>query len=316
MSGSSVVVRPLVEGDLDRADRIFRTAFGTFLGVPEPAQFFGDADVVHTRWRTYPTAAFAAELDGELVGSNFASDWGSIGFFGPLTVRPDHWDQGIGRRLLEPTMDLLSWWQVRHLGLFTFAESTKHIGLYQSFGFWPRYLTAVMAAPVVAPPKAVSYRRYSELVLHYPGDPGDAVRDLTDAVYEGLDLGREIGAVLDQRLGETVLIDDATGLQGVAICHIGAGSEAGSGRCHVKFAAVRPGRGAARSFGRLIDACHDLAATEGATLLSTGVNFAREKAYTALRRRGFRSQMQGVTMHRPNEPGYDRSTSYVLDDWR
>jgi len=158
MSGSSVVVRPLLEGDLDRADLVFRTAFGTFLGIPEPAQFSGDADVVHTRWRTYPTAAFVAELDGELVGSIFASDWGSIGFFGPLTVRPDHWDQGIGRRLIEPTIDLLSWWQVRHLGLFTFAESTKHIGLYQSFGFWPRYLTAVMAAPVVAPPKAVSYR--------------------------------------------------------------------------------------------------------------------------------------------------------------
>ena len=215
MSGSSVVVRPLVEGDLDRADRVYRTAFGTFRGAPEPEQFFGDADVVHTRWRTYPTAAFAAEVDGELVGSNFASDWGSIGFFGPLTVRPDHWDQGIGRRLLEPTMDLFSRWQVRHLGLFTFAESTKHVGLYQSFGFWPRYLTAVMAAPVVAPSKAVPYRRYSELALHYPGDPRDAVRELTEAVYEGLDLGREIGAVRDQRLGETVLIDDATGLQGV-----------------------------------------------------------------------------------------------------
>jgi len=32
--------------------------------------------------------------------------------------------------------------------------------------------------------------------------------------------------------------------------------------------------------------------------------------------RGFRTDIQGVTMHRPNEPGYSRVGVYVLDDWR
>ena len=32
--------------------------------------------------------------------------------------------------------------------------------------------------------------------------------------------------------------------------------------------------------------------------------------------RGFRSQMNVVTMHRPNEPGYSAPGLYVLDDWR
>jgi len=31
---------------------------------------------------------------------------------------------------------------------------------------------------------------------------------------------------------------------------------------------------------------------------------------------GFRRDFQGVTMHRPNEPGYSTSDSYVIDDWR
>jgi len=26
--------------------------------------------------------------------------------------------------------------------------------------------------------------------------------------------------------------------------------------------------------------------------------------------------MQGVTMHRPNEPGYSRPGAFVIDDWR
>ena len=47
-----------------------------------------------------------------------------------------------------------------------------------------------------------------------------------------------------------------------------------------------------------------------------GVNTAREAAYRTLQRRGFRTQLQGVTMHRPNEPGYSRPELFVLDDWR
>ena len=85
---TEVRVRPLIDGDLDEADRIFRVAFGTFLGAPEPEGFFGDADYVRTRWRADPGAALAAELDGGLAGSNFAANWGSVGFFGPLTIAP------------------------------------------------------------------------------------------------------------------------------------------------------------------------------------------------------------------------------------
>ncbi|WP_413788138.1 GNAT family N-acetyltransferase [Streptomyces chartreusis] len=104
---ASVSVRPLAEPDLDRADEIFRVAFGTFLGVPEPKTFFGTADYVRTRWAADPHAAFAATVEGKVVGSNFAAGWGSVGYFGPLTVRPDLWDQGIGRRLMEPSHSLL-----------------------------------------------------------------------------------------------------------------------------------------------------------------------------------------------------------------
>ena len=89
----AILIRPLLEKDLSAADRIMRVAFGTFIGLPDPTQFMGDASYVRTRWRTDPTAAFAAQTGGEVVGSNFASNWGSVGFFGPLTIRPYLWDQ-------------------------------------------------------------------------------------------------------------------------------------------------------------------------------------------------------------------------------
>src|SRR5262245_17466390 len=98
----ALIIRPLTVDDLSEANRIICLAFGTFLGAPEPEQFWADLDYARTRWRADPTAAFGAELDGALVGSNFATRWGSVGFFGPLSVRPDLWDQGVGQRLMEP----------------------------------------------------------------------------------------------------------------------------------------------------------------------------------------------------------------------
>jgi len=312
---AGVRVRPLAAGDLDEADRICRVAFGTFIGAPQPESFFGDADMVRTRWQADPGAALAAEVGGRLAGSNFAANWGSVGFFGPLTVAPEYWDQGVAQRLLDATMGLFDAWGTRHAGLFTFAQSAKHVGLYQKYGFWPRFLTAVMSSPV-RPDSGPAPVRLSALDEAGRAGAMAAVRELTSAVYPGLDVSLEIESVLAQGLGDTVLIDDASGLQGVAICHVGAGTEAGSGTCYVKFGAVRPGPGAERLFGLLIDACHALAADQGASALVAGANAGRDRAWRALAERGFRRNFQGVTMHRPNEPGYSTSDSFVIDDWR
>jgi hypothetical protein len=79
---ADVIVRELRESDLPVADAILRSAFDTFTGV---ASLFGDKDYVRTRWMADPGAAYAAERDGQLVGTNFATSWGSVGFFGPLS---------------------------------------------------------------------------------------------------------------------------------------------------------------------------------------------------------------------------------------
>src|SRR6476661_1313068 len=139
------IIRALKEADLDEADRISRIAFGTFLGLLDPGTFYGDADFVRTRFRADPSLSLAAEMYGELVGSNFVANWGSVGIFGPLTIRPDLWDKGIAKHLLKSTMDYFEKLGTKHIGLFTWAHSPKHLGLYQRFGFWPRFLTAIMA---------------------------------------------------------------------------------------------------------------------------------------------------------------------------
>src|SRR5580658_6636137 len=123
-------MRPLAEADLPEAARIIRLAFGTFLGAPQPEIFWADRDYAYGRFGAEHTASFGAEESGALVGSNFATRWGSVGFFGPLTIRPDLWDSGIGQRLVGAVCEAFATWDVRHAGLFTFAESAKHVWPY------------------------------------------------------------------------------------------------------------------------------------------------------------------------------------------
>ncbi len=311
-----VEIRRLEERDLPEADRIFRLAFGTFLGLPDPASFMGDADLVRTRWRADPSAALGAYSDGVLIGSNFAANWGSFGFFGPLTVHPDLWNQGVARALLEPTIALFERWRTRQAGLFTFAQSPKHIALYQRFGFWPQYLTPVMSKAIAPAAESETGSRFSDLPAHDRAACLADCRALTGAVYPGLDLRREIEAVADQAIGDTVLIRDGGTLAAFAICHVGAGSEAGGGSAYVKFAASHPGPSAALHLGRLLSACEGFARARGAKQLVAGANAARHGAYRLLMERGFRTFLQGVAMQRPNDPGLNRPDCFVLDDWR
>ncbi len=309
-----VSIRPLQEGDLEAADRVMRMAFGTFLGAPDPMLVFGDLDYVRSRFGAEPSRAFAAELDGQVVGSNFATRWGSFGFFGPLTVRVDLWDRGIGSRLMQPIMELFDQWQVRQAGLFTFPQSPKHIGLYQKFGFWPQYLTPLMEKQV-APTGDGEFSTYSEVSDGDQSAVLRACREVTSRIFEGLDVGHEIRATAAQGLGDTVLLHDDSELVGFAVCHCGAG-EAGSGACFVKFGAVRPGPEVGDLFERLLDACEALAGEHGLQRMVAGVNVARHDAYRRLLARGYRVWLEGVIMQRPNEPGYCRPDVYVIDDLR
>lgn len=321
-------IRLLDSRDLAIADRIFRLAFGTFLGLPEPTEFYGDTDYINTRYNADRSSAFVAEVDGRLVGSNFATNWGSVSSFGPLSVHPEFWGQGIAQPLIAAAIDRFDRWGTQHAGLFTFPNSPKHHALYQKFGFYPRFLTFIMAKSLAKDdrefPIAAQLRTttFNSEILASPVEEErrsgllKACAQLTDAIYPGLDVSREIIAVETQNLGDTVLLWNDSDLVGFAVCHCGARSEAGSDVCYVKFAAVQPGKHAAEQFAGLLDACEVFAASQKLSRLLAGVNTSHEQAYQRMRDRQFRTEITGVLMHKPNEIAYRRADVFVLDDWR
>jgi len=312
-AGCAISVRQLREEDLETADTILRNAFDAFTGL---ANLFAKRDYVHTRWHAQHGVALAAELEGALVGSCFATAWGSVSVLGPLSVHPDRWDRGIGKALMAATIDRLAVLGTRQCGLFTFAQSAKHLGLYQRFGFWPQFLTCILSREVSIAGGATGGLRYSTLT---DADRENCLRDcaeLTNALCDGLDVSSEIKAVHHQKLGDTLLFWNGSRLEAFAVCHAGGGSEAGAGSCYVKFGAARPGPHADRAFERLIAGCESLATMLGALRLNVGVNTACHESYRALLARGYAGGLQGVAMERPNRSAYHRLGAYIIDDWR
>jgi len=119
-----------------------------------------------------------------------------------------------------------------------------------------------------------------------------------------------------QRLGDTVLLTEGSSISAFAVCHVGPKTEAGTGVCYVKFAAVRPGATAHANFERLLKGCEAYAASRKAANLVAGVNMSHHEAYRTMVANGFRTDLQGVAMQKGNEIGFNRSGLYVLDDWR
>ena len=111
---------------------------------------------------------------------------------------------------------------------------------------------------------------------------------------------------------DTILLKADGAVAAMAICHSGPGTEAGSGTCYVKFGAAS----SEKIFENLLGACEQYAKSQKATRLVAGANTGRHQAYRKMIDRSFRTDMLGIAMHRPNEPGYNREDVYIIDDWR
>ncbi len=316
-SALSIKISSLKKSELPEADRIVRLAFGTFLGLPAPEDFMGDRSFMTPRWHSAHVKVLAARDGRRLVGSNVVTRWGSFGFFGPLTVLPEYWNGGVAQRLLAATMKVFESWGLRHTGLFTFPHSPRHVGLYQKFGYWPGYLTALMS--YTPEPRATrtsdAFTLLSDLPKNRREQAIQACGKLTRSIHKGLDLSGEIRAALAQRTGDVVLLYARGTLDAFAVCLNGPGSEGGAKVCYVKFAAARGGTRAGERFDRLLDACDAFAASR-ALKLEAGVNLAREDAFRRMRAHGYKVDVQGVAMQRPHAAGFNRPDAYVIDDWR
>ena len=84
-----------------------------------------------------------AEIDGQIVGSNFLDERSPIRGVGPITVAPEGQDSGVGRRLMQAVLERGK--KAPGIRLLQDAFHMRSLALYESLGFDVKESVAVVA---------------------------------------------------------------------------------------------------------------------------------------------------------------------------
>ncbi|SRR5258708_7321593 len=176
------------------------------------------------------------ENDGNVVGSNFLDERGSIAGVGPITVDPPSQNATIGRRLMEAVLDRASERHAAGVRLLQSAFHNRSLCLYTKLGFETRETISKMnGAPLglrlsgydVRPAGAADFAACNALCQrvhghHRGGELNDAIKAGTARVVEHLgeitayatDVGHFAHAIAENNQGLKALIGAATGFPG------------------------------------------------------------------------------------------------------
>jgi N-acetylglutamate synthase-like GNAT family acetyltransferase len=273
-----------------------------------------------------PWGCFVAEEgDGKIVGAAVAVMWGTIGLVGPVAVLPNYQNQDIGQQLLTACQGFFDENKAVLQGVATYPGSPKHLLFYQKFGYRPRGLVALMArtlerreTPAVARPAkpAVTVRRYSTLEEAKKKAAILKLRKITNAVYRGMDVGKEVEIVDGLALGDTLLLERGADLAGFAIYHQPGVSEAPAGSGYVKFLAIDPKQRKTEHLEQLVGSIEDLAQEQGLSRVILPVYLRYWQAYSTLVKCGYQVDLTMVRMQKGKQEDYEDPSDLVLDDWR
>ena len=88
--------------------------------------------------------SMVAEIDGEVVGSNFLDERSPIAGLGPITVSPRTQNKGVGRQLMQAALDRVRERSHPGVRLLQSAYHSRSLALYATLGFMPRESIACM----------------------------------------------------------------------------------------------------------------------------------------------------------------------------
>lgn len=320
---SDIIIRSMTADDISEAEYLRRIAFSDLVSLsPED---WGEVNI--TRTRAAYMKSFVAVKDNRIVGANFAVVWGSVGWFGPISVDPSLQGAGIGKRLLNEMMDYFrSMDKVRRIGLFTFPDSPRHISFYMKYGFQPKYLIAVLSRNVSAHQVCPPYHLFSQVPRSYEhlAMVLDLFRKLSTSAFEGLDVGGEITATRRGSFGDTLYLvgrdESWASVRGIENEHViafalfqhGPQTEAWPNTLRVKFATAT----SLENLSLLLCCLEDYCVKSGLEILELGTNTGRTHIFQFLLGNGFRMIRTGIAMELGEGEGYNTPHAIVIDDWR
>ncbi|MCK5024339.1 MAG: GNAT family N-acetyltransferase [Thermoplasmata archaeon] len=151
-----------------------------------------------------PEGCFVAVWDGKIAGSIISHVWGKVGWFGPLEVEATLQNQGIGKALVQESLNYMKEKGCTTRGCETMATSPKNIAFYLKMGFRARGMSNVLykrLEPVDPDKLKTNEARFFEArdTAHSKG--------LWQKIQPGLDYSTEIEATHKHKLGEIWALD-------------------------------------------------------------------------------------------------------------
>jgi GNAT superfamily N-acetyltransferase len=166
---------------------------------------------------------------GEMIAFNVAHRSGAEGWMGPLAVKPERQEQGLGRAIVEAAVIRLRSQGVTTLGLETMPRTVDNIGFYSRLGFLPGRLTITLTGDV---PDRAPRRGALQLSALPESERADLLvrcRERLARSAPGYDFTREHELTLELAIGDTVVVERGGAVQGFALWHSAPLAEARGG---------------------------------------------------------------------------------------
>lgn len=153
--------------------------------------------------------AVVAELDGQVVGSNFLDERAPISGLGPITVAPAVQNHAIGRQLMQDVLDRAAARHALGVRLVHASYHTRALSLYAKMGFIVRdFMARMTGEPLVC--QLPGYRVRPAMLADL-----DACDQLCRGVH-GHARSRELREAIGQ--GSATVVEHAGRLSGYATC--------------------------------------------------------------------------------------------------
>ena len=237
--------------------------------------------------------------ENELVAFNIAHRSGTEGWMGPLAVRPDRQEMGLGRLIVSTAMD----WLLRHgattLGLETMPRTVDNIGFYSRLGLAPTHLTVTMTGDGSRRRVAGDYVRVSKLSEQDRVALIEECRARVDRSTSGYDFTREIELTHELGLGDTTVITGAHGVVAFALWH---SAPLAVGRSADELRVLKLYADSPESFARLLVTLEACAASVRRRRVAIRCQTAFADAYQLLIERGYRVRWTDLRMTSHKHP--------------
>ncbi len=280
--------RPATPEDVPSLNRLFSEAFTEryhrdgLVGVRVPLL---NPDVWRYSLRDAGDGAMLwYDEDADLVAFNLAHRSGVEGWMGPLAVRTDRQERGVGRAIVTAAVEWLTAQGAIVIGLETMPRTVDNIGFYSRLGFQPQHLTITMTGEADRQDPGAEAVRLSGVTAATRRELIAACRERLSRSMPGYDYAREMELTAELNLGDTVVVHRTSEVEAFAVCHTVA---LASGRGAEELRVLKLFAGSEDAFSTIMGCIETIAADAALARVAIRCQTGQRKAYRALVDRGY-----------------------------